>query len=271
MFIRHNISALNTTRQLGLANKGIQKNTERLSTGFQINRAGDDAAGLSISEKMRGQISGSHCASSNTNDSISLVQTAEGALTEVNSILIRGRELAVQAANDTNTDEDRAKLQVEWRSLKDKVNRIGSDTEFNTRKLLDGSNEDGLRFQLGANSEQNIVFTFKKISTTNLAIDDTTIDTQQNANDAILFLDKAAVQVSTQRSELGAVYNRLGHSILNNDQTGANLTSADTIIRDANMAFEVMGLTKNEILRDTMQSALTHANIKNDPVLNLLN
>lgn len=244
MFIRHNISALNTTRQLGMSNKGVQKNTERLSTGLQVNRAGDDAAGLSISEKMRGQISGLHRASANTNDSISLVQTAESALTEVNSILIRGRELAVQASNDTNTDEDRAKLQLEWQSLQSEINRIGSDTEFNTRKLLDGSYEDGLRFQLGANSNQNIDFVFEKISTTDLDVEDTLIDTQENANNAIAFLDNASVRVSTQRAELGAVYNRLGHSILNNNQTGANLASTDSIIRDANMAFEVMGLTK---------------------------
>jgi flagellin len=270
MYIRHNIAALNTTRQLTNANKGIQKNAERLSTSLKINHAGDDAAGLSISEKMRSQISGLDKSAKNANDSISLIQTAEGALAEVHNMLIRGRELAVQSANDTNTDEDREHLQKELDQLLDAVDRIGMDTEFNTKKLLDGS-QSGLVFHLGANSSQNIEFSVNEISTNSLNIGGIVINSQNSANDALSGLDEAAKQVSEQRAHLGALQNRLGHTITNNDQTGSNLTAADSVIRDANVAEEAMKLTKNEILRDTMQSIMTHSNVKNDGVLQLLN
>lgn len=191
MYIRHNISAINTIRQLSLANKNVSKHTERLSNSLRINRSGDDVAGFSISEKMRAQISRLSRASTNTQDSISLIQTAEGALAEVHNMLIRGRELSVQAANDTNTNDDRNKLQQELDQLLQEINHIGNNTEFNTKKLLDGT-ADKFIFQLGANSSQNIEFSIGKISSNNdLAIADLNIESQSNANDAIAMLDKA--------------------------------------------------------------------------------
>ncbi|RKJ24897.1 flagellin, partial [Butyricicoccus sp. 1XD8-22] len=173
MRIQHNISALNTHRNLGFNNTQASKNLEKLSSGYKINRAGDDAAGLAISEKMRGQIRGLDMASKNAQDSISLIQTAEGALNETHAILQRMRELAVQSANDTNVSSDRAALQLEIKSLSDEITRISTDTEFNTQKLLDGSfggkvqsgssfninaatSAGGKVFHIGANSAQSI-------------------------------------------------------------------------------------------------------------------
>lgn len=239
---------MNTARQLQQANKGINKNTEKLATSLRINRAGDDVAGLPISEKLRAQISGLSKANKNTQDGISLIQTGEGALAEVNSMLVRGRELAVQAANDTSTADDRQQLQKEYTALLEEVDRIGQDTEFNTMKLFDNSKE-ALQLQLTRPE----------------------ITLHEAAMKAVTALDKAAKQVTDARAQFGALQNSFGHNITNLGQTGENLTSADSVIRDANMAFEVMGLTKNEILRDTMQSALSHSEAKNDWVLNLLN
>lgn len=270
MYIRHNISAMNTARQLQQANKGINKNTEKLATSLRINRAGDDVAGLSISEKLRAQIAGLSKASKNTQDGISLIQTGEGALAEVNNILVRGRELAVQAANDTNTADDRQQLQKEYTALLEEVDRIGQDTEFNTMKLFDGSKE-ALQLQLGANAHQSQTLQLPQINTVQLQLTRTEITSHEAAMKAVTALDEAAKQVTDARAQFGALQNGFGHNITNLGQTGENLSSADSVIRDANMAFEVMGLTKNEILRDTMQSALSHSEVKNDWVLNLLN
>lgn len=269
MNIRHNISALNTTRHLSNTNRGILKNTENLSTSLRLNRAADDSAGLSISEKMRAQISGLSKAAQNTQDSISLIQTGEGALAEINSMLIRGRELAVQAANDTNTDDDRQLLNQEIQQLFEEIDRVGRDTEFNTMKLFDGSTKS-LTLQLGANQQQNQIVSFQEVSVDTLALTNVTITTQQQADEAIVKLDRAAVTIASQRSQLGAWQNGFEHNSTNRKNTGDNLSSAESVIRDANMAFEVMGLTKNQILRDTMQSALGQANMKSNQVLNLL-
>lgn len=243
MNIRHNISALNTTRQLGMANKGVFKNTEKSSTSLRINRSGDDAAGLSISEKMRAQISGLDRANKNAQDGISLIQTAEGALAEVH-MLNRGRELAVQAANDTNTADDRQQLQKELEQLFEEVDRIGRDTEFNTRKLFDGTTTK-LQIHFGANESQTTSIVLEEVSTTNLQLATVDIKTQANSEAAITALDNPTENISAQRSRLGAQQNRLGHTVNNNSITSDNTSSANSIIRDANMAFEMMGLTKN--------------------------
>ena len=269
MNIRHNISALNTTRQLGMANKCVFKNTEKLSTSLRINRAGDDAAGLSISEKMRAQISGLDRANKNAQDGISLIQTAEGALAEVHSMLNRERELAVQAANDTNTADDRQQLQKELEQLFEEVDRIGRDTEFNTMKLFDGSISN-LTLQLGANQGHEQTIQLNKITTNLLGINTSNISTRMDASRAITLLDRATQQISEQRSQLGAWQNGFEHTIINLQQTGENTNSADAVIRDASMAVEMMGLTKNQILRDTMQATLKNTSLQTNQVLNLL-
>lgn len=270
MYIRHNITALNTVRQLGSANKNVDKHTEKLATSLRINRAGDDVAGLSISEKLRAQISGLDKAAKNTQDSISLLQTAEGALSEVNDMIIRGRELAVQAASDTNTESDRKQLQNEYEQLLSEIDRVGTDTEFNTLKLFDGSTKS-ISLQLGANEKQGQDILLEEVSVEKLNLLNTALTPREKATAVIKKLDEAAESISSQRAKLGAYQNGFTHNISNLGQTGENLKSADSVIRDANVATEVMKLTKNEVLQETMQSALSHSNVKNDWVLNLLN
>lgn len=252
MRINHNISALNTYRQLSVNNTQTAKNLEKLSSGYRINRAGDDAAGLAISEKMRGQIRGLEMAQKNAQDGISLIQTAEGALTETHAILQRMRELAVQAANDTNVTADRDAIQAEIDALVSEINRIAGNTEFNTQNLLDGT-FSGKKFHIGANSGQSITVTIgtmnaNALGTTALKIANVKVDTVTNANAAITAIDKAIEQVSTERSKLGAIQNRLEHTINNLGATSENLTAAESRIRDVDMAKEMMEFTKNNIL-----------------------
>lgn len=308
MRIQHNIAALNTHRNLGANQASAAKNLEKLSSGFKINRAGDDAAGLAISEKMRGQISGLDMASKNASDSISLIQTAEGALSETHSILQRMRELAVQSSNDTNTSEDREKLQSEVDQLAKEINRISNTTEFNTKNLLNGnvsgaaqstastasvaststtpavpakpaSKTDGaLTFHIGANASQTMsleigamdadtlgVGTGKDEAATGIAI-----NTQADAETAITKIDEAINTVSKTRSNLGAVQNRLEHTITNLGTSSENLTAAESRIRDTDMAAEMMSFTKNNILSQAAQSMLAQANQQPQGVLQLL-
>jgi flagellin len=235
MRINHNISALNTYRQLTFNNTQAAKNMEKLSSGLRINRAGDDAAGLAISEKMRGQIRGLEMASKNSQDAISLIQTAEGALNETHAILQRMRELAVQSANDTNTDEDRSALQEEIQELIAEVDRIASDTEFNTQKLLDGTFTSKV-FHIGANAGQSITLDINNMSSTGLSIDSIDITTQTDADGALTTLDDAIKLVSEERAKLGAYQNRLEHTINNLGTAAENLTAAESRIRDVDYA-----------------------------------
>lgn len=235
MRINHNLAALNTHRQLTGNNAAASKSIEKLSSGLKINRAGDDAAGLAISEKMRGQIRGLDMASKNAQDGISLIQTAEGALNETHSILQRMRELSVQGANDTNTDGDRAALQDEFDALVNEIDRISSTTEFNTKKLISGGITD-MKFQIGANSGQIITIAISDMSAGNLGVDALTIDTNANSNAAMVAIDTAISAVSTQRSKLGALQNRLEHTINNLGTASENLTGAESRIRDVDMA-----------------------------------
>ncbi|WP_341322409.1 flagellin [Solibacillus sp. FSL H8-0523] len=424
MRIQHNISALNTHRNLGFNNAQASKNLEKLSSGYKINRAGDDAAGLAISEKMRGQIRGLDMATKNANDSISLIQTAEGALNESHSILQRMRELAVQSANDTNVAEDRNALNKEITQLKEELTRISTDTEFNTQKLLNGDFQDRV-FHIGANEKQNIELSISNVSakaldiqgdkegtvkntdvydtlkvsvkaesvgaavveleakwqasagtkvagyyvanatvavlasakpltvgatpgtmtittvTTRIAagtvaglystagdvdkegvLSEMTVDgavatfkeavkdadgkttqaagyykadgtsafaadeafengakvdvegisllTQKGADSAIVDIDAAIKKVSDTRSNLGAVQNRLEHTINNLGATSENLTAAESRIRDTDMAAEMMSFTKNNILMQAAQSMLAQANQQPQGVLQLL-
>lgn len=299
MRIQHNISALNTHRNLTFNTNQASKNLEKLSSGYKINRAGDDAAGLAISEKMRGQISGLNMAAKNANDSISLIQTAEGALTETHSILQRMRELAVQSANDTNVSADRDALQLEINSLADEITRISTDTEFNTQKLLNGSfgaaisavgsatADGGKVFHIGANSGQKINLSIMDMGASALGVNAITSDataigtagtigaginvsTQSSADNSISIIDSAIKRVSETRASLGAVQNRLEHTVNNLGATSENLTAAESRIRDTDMAAEMMAFTKNNILTQAAQSMLAQANQQPQGVLQLL-
>ncbi|WP_339215270.1 flagellin [Solibacillus sp. FSL W8-0372] len=271
MRIQHNISALNTHRNLGFNNAQASKNLEKLSSGYKINRAGDDAAGLAISEKMRGQIRGLDMAQKNAQDGISLIQTAEGALNETHAILQRMRELAVQAATDTNEDKDRAKLQAEVDQLVEEIDRIAGNTEFNNMKVLDGS-YSSKKIHIGANATQSLDVEIGSMGKNALALtgDNAKISTQAKADSAITKINDALESVSEQRSKLGAWQNRLEHTINNLGASSENLTAAESRIRDTDMAKEMMGFTKNNILMQAAQSMLAQANQQPQGVLQLL-
>lgn len=240
MKINHNIAALNTYRQLNTAAGAQSKSMEKLSSGLRINKAGDDAAGLAISEKMRGQIRGLDMASKNAQDGISLIQTAEGALNETHSILQRVRELAVQSANDTNTNDDRAELQKEVDELITEMDRIANQTEFNTEKLLnEGSSGSGVFvFHIGANNTQNMTLTIRDMTATGsvLGLTGLSIASQSDADGALTTLDTAIKEVSSERAMLGANQNRLEHTINNLNTSSENLTAAESRIRDVDYA-----------------------------------
>ena len=273
MIIQHNMAAANTNRMLGMTTTNLSKSTEKLSSGYKINRAGDDAAGLTISEKMRGQIRGLEKASDNAQDGISLIQTAEGALNETTAIIQRMRELTVQAANDTNQSEDRVAIREEITALTAEITRISTDTEFNGKKLLSGGlATNGLKLQVGANKAQAISFTIGNMGAAVLGLDgfSAQLSNHTNATNALSTLDKALCAVSTQRSKLGAVQNRLEHTIANTDNIAENLTSAESRIRDVDMAEEMVKYSKNNILQQAAQSMLSQANQQTQGVLSLL-
>ncbi|WP_100332365.1 flagellin Hag [Bacillus xiapuensis] len=274
MRINHNIAALNTYRQLNSANGMQSKSMEKLSSGLRINRAGDDAAGLAISEKMRGQIRGLDMAAKNAQDGISLIQTAEGALNETHSILQRMRELAVQSANDTNTSTDRDELQKEVSELISEIDRIAGNTEFNTKKLLDGTldGSGAVKFHIGANEGQNMELTIANMGAgaSGLAVSGVDIKTQSGADKAITTIQDAIDKVSAERAKLGANQNRLEHTINNLGTSSENLTAAESRIRDVDMAKEMMNQTKNSILAQASQAMLAQANQQPQGVLQLL-
>ena len=274
MRIQHNLNAMNSLRQLGINNTNTGKNLEKLSSGFRINRAGDDAAGLAISEKMRSQIRGLDMAAKNSEDGISMIQTAEGALNETHAILQRMRELAVQSASDTNTGDDRVELDKEVKALISEIDRIADNTEFNTQKLLNatGGTSGSFVLQVGANQNQTITVTFgnMKTSSASLSIGSVAIDTRDLASSAISALDAAIKAVSSERANMGAVQNRLEHTINNLNVTSENLTAAESRIRDVDMAKEMMQFTKNNILTQAAQAMLAQANMQPQGVLQLL-
>lgn len=270
MRINHNIAALNTHRQLTTNNASASKNIEKLSSGLRINRAGDDAAGLAISEKMRGQIRGLDMASKNAQDGISMIQTAEGALNETHSILQRMRELAVQSSNDTNTTADRDAMQQEVTALTAEIDRIATQTEFNTKTLLDGSLTD-VNLQVGANSGQSMQFTIGDMQSAALGVGGIDLAADHATSTAAIDTINAAIEsVSTERSNLGAIQNRLEHTINNLGTSSENLTAAESRIRDVDMAKEMMEFTKNNILTQASQAMLAQANQQPQGVLQLL-
>lgn len=336
MIINHNLGAMNAQRQMGADQNNMSDSMEKLSSGLRINRAGDDAAGLAISEKMRGQIRGLEQAERNAQDGISLIQTGEGALNETHSILQRMRELSVQSSNDTNTTVDRDEIQEEVKQLGEELDRISDTTKFNTQGLLDGSFTDK-KFQIGSDGSQNLSVSINEMSATSLGIkgeeqeltaatvntdeevlqdadgntvgtwqaedtdagtaagyydgakmihasddalaDADTVDvevggidltTQEGADAAIGTLDSAIESVSSERSKLGAVQNRLEHTINNLGTSAENLQAAESLIRDVDMAKEMMNMTKNNILSQASQSMLAQANQQPQSVLQLL-
>jgi len=271
MIIQHNMAAANTNRQLGIVTGRLSKSTEKLSSGYKINRAGDNAAGLTISEKMRAQIRGLEQASTNAQDGISLVQTAEGALNETQAILQRMRELAVQAANDTNVTADRAAIKQELDALSDEIQRIAEQTEFNTMKLLSGK-MTGKRLQVGANSNQYISFTIKSMTAKALGVEQSSlkVNTYSASTKTISVIQSALNKVSAQRSALGALQNRLEHTIANADNTAENLQAAESRIRDVDMAKEMVNYAKDTILQQAAQAMLAQANQQTQGVLALI-
>ena len=270
MIINHNMNALNANRNMGINNSSAAKSMEKLSSGLRINRAGDDAAGLSISEKMRGQIRGLDQASNNAQDGISLIQTAEGALSETHSILQRMRELSVQGANDTNVSEDREAIKAELDQLSKEIDRIATDTQFNGKEVLKG--DSTVNLQVGANSGQQIKVSLKSMDSKALGLTSVNIKVTNTteSNTLTTAVDSAIKEVSTQRSSLGALQNRLEHTISNLDNTSENLTSAESRIRDVDMAKEMMEFSKNNILQQASQAMLAQANQQPQTVLQLL-
>ena len=269
MVVQHNMTAANANRMLGITTGQQAKSSEKLSSGYRINRAADDAAGLAISEKMRSQVRGLNKASDNAQDGISLIQTAEGALNETHSILQRMNELATQAANDTNTSIDRDAIQSEMDALVEEVDRIRSTTQFNTQNLLDG-NFQNKNLQVGALKGQNITISIDNMDSASLKIDAIDVSSFTSAGDAMKAVQDAIDTVSTQRADLGALQNRLEHTVANLDNVSENTQSAESRIRDTDMAEEMVEYSKNNILAQAGQSMLAQANQSTQGVLSLL-
>jgi len=269
MVVQHNMTAANANRQLGVTTSAQAKSTEKLSSGYQIHRAADDAAGLTISEKMRSQIRGLTQASANAQDGISAVQTAEGALNEVEDMLQRMNELAVKAKNDTNTTEDRNAIQSEVDQLTSEIDRVQSSTQFNNQNLLDGT-FTGKNLQVGANSGNTIAISIDSMKASKIGVGSVKVTDASSAGTAIESIKSAIKSVSSQRSTLGAVQNRLEHTIKNLDNVVENTTAAESNIRDTDMASQMVEYSKNNILAQAGQSMLAQANQSNQGVLSLL-
>ncbi len=273
MVVQHNLTAMNSNRMLGLTQSSLTKSTEKLSSGYKINRAADNAAGLAISEKMRRQVRGLTQASANAQDGVSAVQTAEGALNEVHDMLQRMNELATQAANDTNMSTDRSYIAAELTQLKNEISRVATTTTFNAQCLLDGS-FTGKKLQVGAESgaDQVISISISKMSASGLGLtaDKIKVGTHDEAQATIKNVKDAIKKVNTQRSNLGAVQNRLEHTISNLDNVVENTTAAESRIRDTDMASEMVKFSNKNILQQAGQSMLAQANQSNQGVLSLL-
>ena len=272
MVVQHNMQAMNANRQVGVPTDSQTKVTEKLSSGFKVNRAADDAAGLTISEKMRSQIRGLTQASTNAQDGISAVQTAEGALTEVHSMLQRMNELAVKASNGTNTSADRLAIQKEVSALTAEISRVAQSTQFNTLNLLNGSFASGKTLQVGAAnvSAQRITIKISAMDASTLGVNTVDVSTESGARSAISTITTAIARVSAQRSDLGAVQNRLEHTIANLDNVVENTTAAESQIRDTDMAKTMVEYTKNNILSQAGTAMLAQANQSTQNVLSLL-
>ena len=271
MVVQHNLRAVNSNRMLGLTAATQSKSTEKLSSGYKINRAADDAAGLAISEKMRRQIRGLTQASANSQDGISMVQTAEGALNEVHDMLQRINELAVKGENGTLTSSDRSYINAEVKQLMSEIDRVASTTTFNEKNLLNGSCSKGVQLQVGAEASQHITLTIKKMTCSGLGLSGS-VKGASGGTSATLNqkCKKAIAALNKQRSDLGSVQNRLEHTINNLKNIAENTTSAESAIRDTDMATEMVKYANNNILAQAGQAMLAQANQANQGVLSLL-
>ena len=290
MVIQHNIAANNAYRNLSSNASNGQKNLEKLSSGYRINRSADDAAGLAISEQMRSKINGLDQATSNANDAIGLIQTAEGALTETHSMLQRMVTLATQSANGTYNSTARTAIGEEVTALKAELNRIASTTDYNGVKPLNTGNAPGaaaapavgggspapapaaggIVVQIGPTAGETLTIATAKMGSTALGVNAVDVSTVSKANSAITTINKAINSVSTHRAKLGASQNRLEHTINNLKTTNENMTAAESRIRDTDMAKEMAAFTKNNILNQAAQSMLAQANQQPQGVLSLL-
>jgi len=269
MRINNNITALNSHRQYGINNSNIGKNVEKLSSGYRVNRAADDAAGLAISEKMRAQIRGLNMASKNSQDAISLVQVAESGMQTIQDMLQRMRELAVQSASDTNVTLDRTALDLELQELISEVDAIARTTEFNEMPMLDGTFKDKV-VQAGANVGQTMSLSISKMSADGLGITGKNITTRATATVTLAQITLALNNVSMQRAKLGAYQNRLEYKVRNLDNAAENIAAAESRIRDADMAKMMTEFTKNNILFQASTAMLAQANALPQGVLQLL-
>ena len=283
MVIQHNIAANNAYRNLSSNATNGQKNLEKLSSGYRINRSADDAAGLAISEQMRAKINGLDQATSNANDAIGLIQTAEGALTETHSMLQRMVTLATQSANGTYNSTARGAITEEVKALKEEIDRIASTTDYNGVKPLNtgntpaqaaaaaaGTPPTGIKVQIGPTASETLVVETAKLGSSPLGVKAIDVSTVSKANSAITTINKAINTVSTHRAKLGASQNRLEHTINNLKTTNENMTAAESRIRDTDMAKEMAAFTKNNILNQAAQSMLSQANQQPQGVLSLL-
>ncbi len=275
MVVQHNVTAMNANRMLGITTGVQAKSSEKLSSGYKINRAADDAAGLAISEKMRRQVRSLSQASMNAQDGISAVQTAEGALNEVHDMLQRMSELATKAANDTLQSSDRDYINQEMLQLRTEIDRTGASTEFNNTLLLNGS-FIGKKLQVGSETDENNQITIDIVAMTCSGIGITgsncivTGSDGSNARTAMETVKNALESVSKQRADLGAIQNRLEHTIKNLDNVVENTQAAESQIRDTDMAAEMVRYSNNNILAQAGQSMLAQANQTNQGVLSLL-
>ena len=272
MIINTNIMALNAQNMLGKNQGTVENSIKRLSSGLRINSASDDAAGLAISEKMRSQIRGLDQATSNANDGISLIQTAEGALQQTTDILQRMRELVVKAENSgVLSGEDKTAISTEITALTTEINRIAESTSFNGKKLLNGTGGD-FNFKIGANTFgcDTITISVASMKADSLGVNSINIDNAANTASALQALDKAIVDVSSERAKLGAIQNRMEYAIENLTTASENLTAAESRIRDVNMADEMVTFTKENILQQSAMAMLAQANKQPEQILTLL-
>jgi len=283
MIINHNMSSMYANRQLGITQGDVAKNIEKLSSGQRINRAGDDASGLAVSEKMRGQIRGLNQAERNIQNGVAFIQTTEGYLQESQDILHRLRELSVQSANGIYTDEDRMQIQVEVSQLVDEINRIASHAQFNGMNILtgtfarDSAGGRTMQFQVGANMDQNEQVFIGTMTAQALGLQGAqgdaamiTIATPEGANQAIGSLDSALKQISKQRADLGAYQNRFEMASKGVAVAAENLQASESRMRDTDMASEMVQYTKNQILSQAGSAMLAQANTRTQSVMQLL-
>ncbi len=276
--INHNIPSMVTGGSLRRVGRQLEKSLEKLSTGLRINRAADDAAGLSVSEQLRTQVRGLAMGNRNIQDGIALLNIAEGALIEIEDMLQRMRELSIQAANDTLTATERNYIQIEFDRLKEEIDRIADGTQYNSQKLLNGTGvwSTGGNLHVGPNDNSDgadvVQLTIGGVTTTDMVIDgaNCVVTTQADATAAITSLDSALNTVNNLRADLGASTNRLEHALNNQENQEQNMTAAESTIRDADFAYETMQFTRNQILQQSSTSMLAQANMVPQSVLSLL-